>query len=229
LIRFFLFSKKSPSVVPVFSFFPKNIFLKMLRKILSILVLFPMALQAQSFEGVVELARVGPDGTARIKWFVKPGKLALETVMTTQEGTFTVRSVPDPAAGVLHLRILGKDGEKTYHVPAAAIAPGGVPANVLPVKGAAGTDPVLGKYQEIVVNTGTGITRAKIALDVDVDFRQFAAFFLQDESLRALANMQLPGLPVEAVTQSLGGEETARLTFVGLSRQRVDESEFAIP
>ena len=66
------------------------------------------------------------------------------------------------------------------------------------------------------------------ALEVDVDFRRYAAFFLQDESVRALANMQLPGLPVEAVTQSLGGEETSRLTLIGVRRQAVDDSEFSV-
>jgi hypothetical protein len=200
----------------------------MLRKVLILLILAPFALRAQSFEGVVELMRVGPEGSSRVTWFVKPGKLALETVQTTAEGTFTVRSVPDPAAGMLHLRIHGKDGVKAYHVPAAAISAGGASSNVLPVKGATGTDPVWGKYQEIIVNTGTGITRAKIALEVDVDFRRYAAFFLQDESVRALANMQLPGLPVEAVTQSLGGEETSRLTLIGVRRQAVDDSEFSV-
>lgn len=196
---------------------------------LSLLALLPFSLLGQSFEGVVELERVGPEGRSIIRWFVKPGKLALETEMITKEGTFLVRSVPDPATGTLHMRIFGKDGQQTYHLPVSAISPGTVPSKVVPVKGETGTDAAYGSFQAVVINAGSTITKTKIALDVDVDFRQYAVFFLNDESVRAMVALQSPGLPVEAITENLDGQETARLTFRSIQRQKVADNEFVIP
>lgn len=170
--------------------------------------------QAQSFEGTVEISQQTAEGiTYQMKWYIKENKVAYEITSFGAESMVPMRFVPLPE----HNKMLMIAGGSRSEIAARDLTTPSFDPNKTSVKEEGG---------KIIITTDNTVTEVEVDKSVDIDFARYAQFFKADQSIYALAKMQLRGFPVRSTTRDQAGKILSQTTLKRIQSCKVDDSIF---
>ena len=180
-----------------------------------------LGLQAQHFEGIIEMRQETADGLSyTLKWYIKGERLAYE--MTDQQER--IRFVPRPASGAM----LMVTGETKTTIPVSDIT--GVAAQQL--QGAAlqnngnGRCPHFNQVEQWRIATTDVEAILEVTTDVHVNFGHYREFFKNDYTLYALATSGKVGFPLNSIARDQHGNVLSRTTITKVTRTTLPDSYF---
>jgi hypothetical protein len=190
---------------------------------------------AQQFEGVIkaEYYQGKTDSRSDITWYLAPGKIALNMVMSSQNGNYTATFIARQGSNELDVLSQTPDGKKLHHaIPASDISSpehfpsyGSFEAQLQDeTKNQAGyrTTKVVGESDE-------SKTIAWVAKDIDFPFYQYADYFKSDYNIALLADIQMNGFPLQSVTTNNRGLIIESIEVEDVTERNLDPSVFKVP
>lgn len=179
------------------------------------------SLQAQNFEGVIEMRQETAEGLSyTLKWYIKGDRLAYEL---TDRGA-QMRFVPLVKEG----KMLMVTGENKTIIPVSEITGNAVAQ----LRGATfqnngqGRCPYFQQVQQWRMATSEVESVLDVTTDVAISFAEYRDFFKNDYSLCALAASGKAGFPLNSVTRDKTGKVLSRTTIIKVTRMTVADGYF---
>lgn len=179
------------------------------------------SVQAQNFEGIIEMRQETADGGHYIlKWYIKGDKLAYELMDQQSQ----IRFVPRPASRAM----LMVTGETKTIIPVeeiTGIAHQQLQGASLETNGS-GRCPHFGDVQQWRIATPQVEAVLQVTTEVGIQFAVYRDFFKNDYTLCALAASGKVGFPIKSVARDAQGNVLSKTTLTKVTRTTVSDAYF---
>lgn len=176
-------------------------------------------MNAQTFEGIVELKQETAEGLSfDMTWYIKADKIAYEISGSSEQGEMKIRFVPQPNTGTMVMDAQTSQGNTRQVLDVKDL---GVPADF-------DMENIMYSQKGNVFEVSTSKTLTEITIDpaIDIHFAKYAEFFKADYGIHALAQSGKKGFPVETVTKDKSGSMISKITLKNISRTKVADRYF---
>ena len=192
--------------------------------------LLALPLQAQNFEGIIEMTQNSNGVNAQVKWYIKKDKIACEVQAQTAQGPLTYRFIPQPEKGTI---LIITNGTSKMEVAAGEITPSAnVDTRNLQVEDLGPTTPTqsnpeLQQLRRLMIRNNQQIeTDFNYTPLIDVPFHRYAAYFKDDYGIQALAQTKRDGFPVSSTTKDRSGKVIGSTRIDKITRMSLPDSHF---
>jgi hypothetical protein len=186
-----------------------------------------MLLNAQSFEGIVEMKQISADNVAHdLIWYIKKDKIAFEIRTKSDKGVTKMRFVPKPKQNSMLMITATPQGENKSEISSRDIA-NEIDMSRSEVKETGSKSSAsYGDLSVLTVTTPNFVTETEISKSIDVDLAKYTSFLKNDYAVQALIKTKIIGFPVSSVTKDKTGRIISKCTVVSVKRTFVAENYF---
>jgi hypothetical protein len=199
-----------------------------MNKIIYILFLFLGSfLNAQNFEGIVEMKQTSADGVAHdLTWYIKKDKIAFEIRTKSDRGVTKMRFVPKPKQNSMLMIVATPSGENKNEISAKDIVTEIDLSRSEVKENGVKNSSSYGDLSVLVLTTPSAVTETEVAKSIDVDLFKYAAFLKNDHAVQALIKTRQIGFPVNSVTKDKTGKIISKCSVTAVKRTVVAENYF---
>lgn len=188
------------------------------------LILF--SVNAQNFEGIVEMRQVNADGSTHdLTWYIKKDKIAFEIKTNSQSGAMKMRFVPQPKQNSMLMVITNPQGESKNEIATRDISTD-IDMTKSEVKENGSKASEYGELSLLIISTPNSVTETEVVKSIDVDLSKYASFLKNDYAVQALIKTKQIGFPLNSITKDKNGNLISKTTVVSVRKLPVSESYF---
>lgn len=185
---------------------------------------------AQDFEGIIEMTQETANGLKYdLKWFIKKDQIAYEISSQSARSAQTqLRFVPQPKKNRMLMIAHSEQGDNKQEIAATDISapPGFNFDNVTIEEGAETSSDDFKNILHLVVKNEKLSTEVEVTADVDINFKEYAAYFKADYGIYALVKSGKKGFPLNSVTKDAEGNILSKTTLKSVKRMKVSDKYF---
>lgn len=185
---------------------------------------------AQDFEGVIEMTQETANGLKYdLKWFIKKDQIAYEISSQSARSAQTqLRFVPQPKKNRMLMIAHSDQGDNKSEIAATDISapPGFNFENVTIEEGAETSSDDFKKIQHLVVKNEKLSTTVEVTPDININFKEYAAYFKADYGIYALVKSGKKGFPLNSVTKDATGNIISKTTLKSVKKIKVSDKYF---
>ncbi|MCP4438990.1 MAG: DUF4412 domain-containing protein [Aureispira sp.] len=185
---------------------------------------------AQDFEGIIEMTQETANGLKYdLKWFIKKDQIAYEISSTSARSAQTqLRFVPQPKKNTMLMITHSDQGDNKSEIATTDItAPPGFNFDDVTIEeGEESSSDDFKKIQQLVVKNEKLSTEVDVTSDININFKEYAAYFKADYGIYALVKSGKKGFPLNSVTKDALGNILSKTTLKSVKRMKVSDKYF---
>lgn len=199
-------------------------------KLLRVLLFFfgcLTAINAQNFEGIVEMEQTSATGTTyKITWFIKKDKIAYEIKTGADAGATKMRFVPQPKQNTMLMIISSSEGNNKREISTRDISSDIDMSKAEVKENGTKSSPDFGELTLLLITTPDAVTEVEVVKSIDVDLSKYASYLKNEYGMQALIQSKQIGFPLNSVTKNKNGDLVSQTKVVSIKRVAVSEDYF---
>ena len=201
-----------------------------MKKLLGALLFFLASLtivNAQNFEGTVEMEQISATGTTyKITWFIKKDKIAYEIKTGADNGSLKMRFVPQPKQNTMLMIVNSQEGNSKREISTRDISSDIDMSKAEVKENGTKTHADFGELTILLINTPEANTEVEVVKSIDVDLSKYASYLKNEYGIHALIQTKQIGFPLNSITKDKNGKLISQTKVISIKPGPVSEEYF---
>lgn len=186
-----------------------------------------IGLQAQNFEGIIEMRQETAAGvTYDITWYIKNDRIAYEIVPHSGEKSLKMRFVPQPEQNSMLMIINSPEGNTKKEILPHDISSDIDMSNSTVSEIGTRNSENFGEVKVLSVNTPTTSTEVEVTTAININLAKYASLIKNEYGIQALIKTNRKGFPLNSVTKDSSGKVVSKTNVSSVNRTSVSEEYF---